>query len=339
MRKHSINNDDQAQGQLSFDSLLDDYSHNGISKTIKNNWIVKQDRKTFPINLVIDFNRFIDYIAHHTIELTNSTGSIPEEHLSLIKEQMTIEKKNVPFHTQQEHDHYMHLFYHIALAGQLIEKVSVDLNNTELRVANRWNLYSKLMDTEKYLFLLETFWVDVNWAELLNKSFNSVHYILPDVFKKLISEKSGPRLVMDKELLLANLTFDWNYFFLYLEWFGIWICENDQEKVDQYANESRFVPTTITVTSFGKKMVPILLDERNLLSWNIPLRREYGEANPIPGSRFSEDAGNLPKKRKAQAHRKDSVPEPFYQAFAPLFYKRDLAGTLPRVTTASNQYS
>src|SRR5699024_12039132 len=45
---------------------------------------------------------------------------------------------------------------------------------------------------------------------------------------------------------------------------------------------------SITVTECATKMIPILLLERNLQFWNIPLRWEMGEINNAPGSRLED---------------------------------------------------
>ncbi len=171
---------------------------------------------------------------------------------------------------------------------------------------------------------METFWTNANWEMLLDKQHTGIHYILPDIVENLLDKKSDFCLQLDKETLVANLIFDWNYFLLYFEWFGLWICEKDQVKIDYFKKKNSYFAKSLTLTDFGINMLPILMKSRNLLIWNIPLRQEYGEVNPIPGSTLPEENDGLIKT-------KDQRPQPFHQAFATLFSKSDLNKSLPRM--------
>lgn len=315
------NNNANNQEQLSFDSIFDESKEAESTKIEPNNknktQPIKQNRNTFPIHLVIDFNHFIDYIKHNQIDLTKAKEYITKKHLPLIDEQMSVKTQNTSSNAQQEQYPYIHLFYHLALSGHLVEKVSVGSGNPLLRITPRWNTYIKLTDTEKYLFLLETFWVDVNWTNLLSKETNRipVQLLLPDIFTKLLDEKAQYRIDLNKETMLASFIYNWNYFLLCIEWFGLWVCERDQEKADSVK--------TITLTPFGTNMVAILMRARNIDTWNIALRRVNGEVNPLPGTPLPEIFEGT--------NNKDQSSEPFYLAFADLFPKRDLHDTLPRI--------
>ncbi|MDC3416643.1 hypothetical protein [Aquibacillus salsiterrae] len=313
--------------QLSLDSFLDDVNEwdNVASSTKINNQStdLRQDRKRFPIHIVQDFTRFIEYIEKEPVPITKTAEYIYEKSLPKLNECMSVKAENVTANSQQIHYPYIHFFYHIALAGRLVEKTLLDSTTPRLLITDLSRVFYKLTDTEKYLFLLETFWVDVNWKRLLDKKVSGVHDILPDVFNILISEKLKSGLQLDKERLLSNLTFDWNYLFLYLEWLGIWMCEEDQARIDDYGSEKYYFVKSIALTSFGKKVVPILVEARNIKKWNIPLRKEYGEVNPLPGS-------ELPDIDVLHTSRKINKVPPFYRAFSDIFDKRDIGNTIPR---------
>ncbi|MEN1967514.1 hypothetical protein WMZ97_05480 [Lentibacillus sp. N15] len=313
--------------QLSFGSLLDDNSQPEKAH-ISQNRTIHENRKTFPINLIIDFDQFMDYMEQYSFQLTKIKEYIPPKHLPKINEQLSIPADGVTNHIQQEYYPYIHLFYHLAISGHLLEKVTISSSKVQLRFTDRWTMYKALTDTEKYLFWFETFWADVNWAQLLDQHKNPVHHMLSDVFTKLITKKSGDCLNLEQERLLANLIFQWNYFFLYMKWFGIWICKKDQDRIDHYGKKKMYFAKTITLTSFGKNMIPILLETRDLQTCNIPLRCEHGEVNPLPGSTLPEMRDDHSLKKRWE-NRND--PQPFYQAFTDLFPKRDLQSTLPRL--------
>lgn len=319
----------QSPEQLTFDDLLEEPLHDDSVKEDYGqnieNWKMIHQRNSFSIPLVLDFSQFINYMEQHQIRLTKTMEYISRKHLPSINEQLSVKSDDTTSYSQQENYPYIHFIYHLALYGGLIEKLSIDSNQPKLRVTDRWNKFKKLSDAEKYFFLLETFWVDLNWTRFSYEKRSPIHQLLPDIFEKLMDKNSGHRLELNKDLLLSNLTFRWNYFFLYFEWLGIWICEKDQNRIDHYGKKSYYFTKSITLTSFAKKVIPILMKHRNLQVWNLPLRREHGEVNPMPGS-------ELPESHKEHAQKEDvnNSPQPFYQAFTKLFPQNDLQNSLPR---------
>lgn len=162
---------------------------------------------------------------------------------------------------------------------------------------------------------------------------------LHEIFSSLIEKQPGFTLVISndgdgKAQMLEHVTYDWNYLFLYFEWFGLWICEKNQERIEDYGTKNVYFAKSITLTPFGAKLIPILLISRNLNAWNIPMRRENGELNPLPGSEpESLMIGNLPEKLKAKIFRsigKNQSSQPFLQPFVSLFPEGELQHTLPR---------
>lgn len=310
--------------QLSFFDNILDTDNDPFDIPQVSTWFKNQNRLSIPIELVRDFDQFMDYLCHHSIQLTNTINHISRKHLPSINERLTIKAEEATDYTQQEDYPYIHFFYHIALAGRLIQLESIDSTKPQLTVTERWNLYNNLTDTEKYFFLLETFWIDVNWAKILDKKDNPVHIVIEDVFSKLLDRKSNSHLQL-KDSLLSKFTFHWDYFFVYLEWFGFWVCDHDHQATDHYHSNKKFIAQSITLTTFGKQMIPILLNNRHPRNWNIPYRRETGEVNPIPGSEL-DAIENFSK----QSKRNDQSFQPFYKAFEGLFVKIVLRKTLPR---------
>jgi hypothetical protein len=332
--KHPINkNDDRMVEQLSFDSLLDEDNHSEKDNLNKMDGIIptiKQNRKTFPLTLVIDFNEFMDYIEHHPVSLTKTAGHISTKHLPLINKRLSVIAEEATNHTTQQHYPYIHFFYHLALSGRLLKKDSLS-SKLQLTITERWHMFKRLTNTEKYMFLLETFWIDLDLAKLLDKDDSYVHLILNDMLTKLMDEKSGHLLQLkDKEPMLANLILNWNFSLLYLEWFGLWICEKDQERIDHYGKKSYYFAKTISLTPFGKKIIPIFLNSRNMDVWNIALRRKNGEINPLPGSPFPEEDDEAIQGERMIV-RNDQSSERFHEAFITLFPRKDLQTTLPRL--------
>ncbi|MEQ6388075.1 plasmid pRiA4b ORF-3 family protein [Bacillaceae bacterium S4-13-58] len=318
--------------QLSIDSFLENTLDSKQTESVpaeNHSWSASQNRKTYPVHLLEDFNQFMIFVKENMVQITKKSEYISPKYLLLINDRLSIKAQDVTAYTKQEYYPYIHFFYHLALAGGLIEKIYHDSTSAKpiIKVTERWNLYNERTETEKYIFLLETFWIDVNWAGLLGQRTNFVSHILPVVFEKLMDKDAHFRIDFDreKESLLANLTHNWHHFFLFLEWLGIWVCEKNQEKMDDYGRKNYYFVKSITLTDFGKKIVPILWQERKVELWNLALRREHGEINPIPGS-------DLPD-MEYDPNPSEKLPL-FYQAFSHIFDKRELRETFPRIERA-----
>ncbi len=333
--------------QLTFESILGELENEQNKQEFKNKKVKEEitlqmlstTNESFPLNLVNDFDQFISYIESHTVLLTKTKEYISRKHLPAINEQMSVKTHDATLYTEQEYYPLIHFFYYLALSGRILEKAPYKSNQFQLKGTERLNLYKELTDTEKYIFLLETFWVDTNWARLNNKRHNSFSLSLHEVFSLLIEKQPGSTLVISgeedrKALMLNHITYDWNYFFLYFEWFGLWVCEKNQERIEDYGTKDVYFAKSITLTPFGAKLIPILLISRNLNAWNLPKRREEGELNPLPGSvADSLMIGDLPEKIKIEIYgnaEEDQSSQLFLEPFVSMFPEGELQRTLPR---------
>ena len=205
-----------------------------------------------------------------------------------------------------------------------------------LHPTERIDLYKELTNVEKYFFLLETFWVDVNWAKLSDESENPILFSLPELFFTCTEVEAGSIISLrnNKSWNLPYGLHNWHFFYLYFEWLGFWQCEIDQERVDSYRNKNYYDAKSIKLTRLGKTIIPILLLDRYIQIWNIPERRIHGEINPMPGSKLSEiEYLNLPKKERNMILKRmneDQSSQPFFQPFQQLFPSETLQRTLPR---------
>lgn len=327
--------------QLSFEELWDESEGIGDQDNVvkeASNLESENSSKNelIPVTLVQDFEVFIDYLSNHSIQLTNKMEYISRKHLLQINKRLTVRNETATSYTEQIYYPYIHFFYYLVLSGRLFEKVSGKGGKMILHPTERAALYKELTDVEKYFFLLETFWVDVDWAKLADTSDNLIIYSLHELFYICTQEKSGKVISLrnNKRWNLPYELFQWNFFYLYFEWFGLWQCEIDKERLDSSHYKNIYDAKAIKVTLFGTKIIPILLLERNLYIWNIAERRFLGEINPIPGSKLSViEYINLPDKESNIILRKmneDQSSQPFFLPFQRLFPKEMLQGTLPR---------
>lgn len=293
----------------------------------------------FPMAIVKDFDKFLDFIEKQPVMLTKTKEYISRKYLPKLNGLLSVRREDASPQTEQEYYPYIHFLYHVAVAGGLLEKFRVNSAQLQLIATDRLALYQSLTDAEKYFFLLETFWVDLDWSELSEKRHNPIAESLQEIMLVIMEENQSAVLSTDsygkgKSKLSEIQTFGWHYFFLYFEWLGFWVCEPDSERMDNYGRKNWYFAKSITPTEFGLKVIPILFIERNLFSWNIPLRRENGEVNPIPGSMPADRPFLLlPDEQWEEIELllfQDRSAEPFIQPFQPLVPDGVLQKGLPR---------
>jgi hypothetical protein len=332
-----MNKSNKNTKQLSLEDLWNNFdSSEKVDETpIENNEIelkASSETESFPLNLVRDFESFIDYTCGQKVELTKTNEHISRKHLLAINNLLSVKNQTATAYTDQEYYPYIHFFYYVALSGRLLEKVPVKQGKLQLKATKRLQEYKELSAIEKYFFLLETFWVDVNWARLLNERYNSISMSLKGILYILSQEREGYTLLLwkngNKTNVNLNYHFDrWGYFLLYFEWLGLWECEINQGRIDDYWLKNCYFAKSIKLTAFGAELIPVLLVKRSFDIWNIALRRENGEFNPMPGAELGDMMyGDIPQ----EMMEKDQSSQPFFQPFTELFQNEELQRTLPR---------
>jgi len=284
--------------------------------------------ETEPTPLIRDFQSFLDYIAAVKPYLTPK-GYIGGRALFEMNQRMVHPLDGVTVRTGQEFYPQLHLFFHLAQAGRLIQKESGKGNKAILQLSGRAEDYCKLTATEKYFFLLETLWVDVKWMQIESSIFKGLGGLkIIEVLGKLPGKTPhvpirAPDLVGMPELL--------GYFWIYFAFFGFWTATRNKDIVPY--SKRFFHPETITPTSLGIALASLLIRERSYVTWNLPFRRELGEWNVNPGQPLPREyllilSGK--KGRKARIVQKDQAGEPFCLPFVSFFAEGELSKTLPR---------
>jgi len=126
--------------------------------------------ETEPVPLIRDFQSFLDQVEVNEPHLTPK-GYISGRDLLQMNQRMTQPLDGTTVRTGQEFYPQLHLFFHLAQAGRLIQKDSGKGNKTLLQLSNRAKDYCKLTATERYFFLLETLWVDTKWKHIESSIF------------------------------------------------------------------------------------------------------------------------------------------------------------------------
>lgn len=293
----------------------------------------------FPDQFIIDVNIFLAYCSDTSISLTKTNQTLSRKHLQQLNEILSVKAESANTYSSQEFYPYIDFIFQIMLTGRLVE-IHTNRKNLIPRDSDRLTSFKEFTDSEKYCFLLETFWVDMDWDELLLNNTNQVTTAHVPVFTVLYPGEENKKwnIVNPKTAtgeLLSLETQYWQHFFQYFEWFGLWICEPDTERIETHYRKNSYCAKNLAVTNLGKQIMPILLTDRSLQLWNISLRKLFGLYDWIPGkpSEYIHDHGMTSKdaKKLAIVSHEDQSMQPFYLPFVPLFAEGTLTKTLPRI--------
>ncbi len=292
--------------------------------------------ETEPTPILKDFATFIQYLKTHRIVLTKVNEFISGKDLFELNREMTHPQRNTVERTTQNFYPLFHLFYHLVLGGKLFEKVS-ETNRIVLKTTERLQLYKDLKPTEKYFFLLETFWMDTDWEKLQGGYFGRSPLKKVSIILESFSEMTPGKKILLKDDMRVPI-YDLEYFFRYFSYFGFWEITPVKALTTLDYPERTFMAESITPTVFGVTIAPILNKTRDLLEWNLPHRRKLGEYRPVPGSPVpGEDiyaflsGEKKRKKSKSTVKVKKGKPgDPFFLPFVQLVAGGELQKTLPR---------
>ena len=291
--------------------------------------MLKIDETVVP--LLKDFEAYTSFLEENHVQLTSKENWIPPKILYELNGKMSIYVTPRPTpRTPQKSYVLLNLMFYLATEGKLFDKVKKK-GALYLEPTDRLNAYRTLTPTERYFFLLETFWRDIDWRYLdidhlyredpLVKIRFLFYLLFPDEkLKKELRKKAR-----FKEWIPPN-DYDINFviFTLYLfRLFDLLIDENMREELFFF---KYYIPIVgIKLSPLGEKILPVMIKERDMFHWNIPWRRlTYGEMNPIPGS-------PLPYEREGKEEI-TYTEEPFFLPFVNLFEEGELTRTLPRIT-------
>lgn len=305
--------------------------------TINNDFIIS---KTKPTPLIKDFTAFVHYLKTHDVLLTPANEHLSRNDLFEINKRMTHPNTDNTNRSDQKFYPRLHFFYHLAISGKLFKKIPGKKSRLTLQETKRLQLFYELTTVEQYFFLLETFWVDIDWEKLQCGYFGRApFYGIEKVLITIGELKPGTTIQLDKKenIILKRLFQDWEFFLVFFSYFGFWTV-NRKIKDEPDFPKSYFIADSITFLSFGVKIAPILGKTRKLKQWNLAKRRQmFGEWNAIPGSsnlgeEFSEFTENFFEGKQAEVKDKnlEQENEPFFLPFVPLFKKGKLTKTIPR---------
>jgi len=270
--------------------------------------------ETDPIPLVKDFNTFITYLVENKLHLTKRKQFLPPKDLYQINQLVSNPNRENTPRTSQELYPLLHLFYHLIFYGRLFEKISVGSQKVKIQKTDRMEEYLALTPTEKYFFLLETFWVDCDWNKLApDHRTESIIWQVMNTIEFIAKRSSGKTIFLAKR---SSLYFE-NFFMLYLSFFGFFQLTRNEELYKEFQIKRFFPVASLTPSLLGVTLASILCKKRPLEKWNLPYRWKLeGKVLSFPG---------LGANQRDEKHY-----IPFFKAFTDFFQEGELQKTLPR---------
>ena len=264
--------------------------------------------ETEPVTLVKDFDTFTNYLREYNPSLVRKDHLLTRKTLYEIEQLMSHPDPESTPKTPIIFYPHLILFYYAILRGNLFVKT----RELKLQETERLSEYQRLTPTEKYFFLLETFWVDSFWDKLLGEKTSLL--LIPDaqsIVDHLATVPPGKAVSVKESGSTLELWSIHPFLYGYLSCFGLVQITYDIQ--GPKTKERRLYPVdSVTVTDLGRVLFPILAGKRNLEQWNIPyIREKTGEFIIFPGKSENQEY------------------EPFFKSFQGLF-KEELQKTLPR---------
>ncbi len=204
-----------------------------------------------PETIVDDFSIFINYLNENKIKLTKTNQFLQGKVVYTLNQTMTLEvMENVTTRTPQDYYPLIHLFYHLAISAKLFE-INYKKSYNSIEPTKDLKKYQKLTKTEKYLFLLETLWLDCDWQKL---QVGRLEYRCEEEVEEVLAEllKNG----IDKYVKTTNDSLKGpasllEYFLKYLSYFSLWRIKYDGSAQERLSSKRAYSADGITLSRFG----------------------------------------------------------------------------------------
>lgn len=287
-------------------------------------------------NTVTDFLSFCNYIDGKKPVLSKKKGALGKKDLFAINSLLFHRKEVSAPNYRQESYPIINLIFNLALLGELYVRVADNKRNVYLNKTERKDEFDILNIYEKYVFLLEIFWIKYDSEELIEWSIinNPVDKIVETISNSIAGEK------IEKGSFSGRTNYDPVFSYLsviirYFNYFGfcryIPIITDKKNKTKRDDSIKTVIPTKFGVTICG------ILAEQKTVYWNIPRMKELGikEKDIVPGvGYYSENIMFISFMNEKKQTNSDKLKRkrqkfiPFYEYMKPIFPKDALNNTV-----------
>ena len=267
----------------------------------------------WPTPIVKDFDHFLDSAQAKSAYLTKAKQVLDRKTLYALNQKMQTFQTNTHPRTDQEYYPLLNLFHRISMASQFFIP-NYYKGKLLLKPTDTLKAYQKLNPSEKFIALVEAFWVNCDLDELIEPvySFYIITDLLMDIFQAIpINKDIKVSALKDSTWYILN-----NADTQIIQLFSFFGFLSFHEKPLSAKDRKNFPKRLILIHSiklsrFGKDFLGILGKDRSFELWNMPFRFGYRGAD-YPGQLFDEQGNEISK------------PSFFFEAFSALFPKGTL---------------
>jgi len=210
----------------------------------------------YPTTITTDFLEFLHYIENNETKLTKTTQQITRKNLVAMYGLMSEPKLKVNEMSNQSDYPLLHLFFHLAMKLELIQKKVKGSVVVAVIQKENMTVFKNLTRSEQYVSLLNCFWLKVDWFEIKGSHYHQEPFNVPFLISYLEELQIQKELKLLEDRELNNLLYDYGYFLLYFSYFGFWHVELDEEQ----RKENRYRAKSVICMPLFKQLAAALLE-------------------------------------------------------------------------------
>lgn len=300
--------------------------------------------------IVTDFNVFLNYCEKTKPAISKGKEFIGRKFVFEINQLLTNPHEGLTAKNDQHHYAQVHLFYHLALNGDLFfldwSKKSKPCFSPNAEQIER---FRTLNMTEQYLFLFQCLYVYSDF-ELIGQDERG-RFITPNFIDEELKDLSKIEAnkfygisrhsinVEKLELGFDGITNN-SSLLLYGQYFGLWEVTKFDKKND-YSTKTFFFPDKLLLTTFGKAFITFLSREASFVLWNEPSRLAEGDTFPlgIPIDEKIYEYYESNKNIASLVEKMEAQYQPFFTVIKPFFgesVREDFEVKLPKTIQKGN---
>jgi len=220
-----------------------------------------------------DFMKFFQFLEEKKPILSKRNIELGKNDLFEVNKLLKFRKDVSLPNFQQESYPIIDLMFHLTQLGKLYKKNADAKGNPYLEATSRKTEFDKLNSFEKYSFLIETFWTQYDFKEIIRLGDRTIDEFILTISKSQPGQKLVKGAFSKRESYDPIFTYD-SVLAYYFSFFGFCtfvpiISEN--KKLSKYDDNIK----VIIPTELGVNICKILVTQK-IVRWNIPWIESYG---------------------------------------------------------------